>query len=120
MNREIGRDLNAYSGMQKAKKQEKVAFQSNCNALDDSNLTSDEMNESFAYLDSIGRSQVNMLKPTKTTQDAVQKYMDDPNYVENHMAFCDDLVKKGYSLEEADRITQQVFEKLSDERVYEQ
>lgn len=54
----------------------------------------------------------------KTTQNSIKNYMQNPLEVELHTDFCDNLVSRGYKLEEAIHTTDKVFETLSNKDTY--
>lgn len=72
------------------------------------------------YFNALGRTKVNIDKASVENRvtNSVEGLKADPCYVQNHVDFCDELVKKGYSLEEAIEKTDYIFDKLKDEDTY--
>ncbi len=54
----------------------------------------------------------------KNANSAADKFIQDPEYVQSHVEFCDELVEKGYPLEEAIEKTDKCFKILSDKDTY--
>lgn len=51
-------------------------------------------------------------------QKSLQEYAENQAYVEAHIELCDELVKKGYCLEDAIDKTDSIFEILKDKEIY--
>ncbi len=118
MSNEIGRNLKGYENLAQAQVSESLnSFQNAHNSINN-NINSFKNEEAMAFLGTMGMSQVKISKPTQTTIKAVNEFTTDSNYVENHISFCNNLVDNGYTLQEADRITQKVFNKLKDADIY--
>lgn len=71
------------------------------------NKDSKSLNSSLSYLDSIGHAQVNMhadlnsSTPSNGVIYSMEIFKNDPCGVESYNEFCDTLIEKGYSLEDA-------------------
>ena len=67
-------------------------------------------------LNSMGVAQVKMTNP-QTRLSAIE-FLKDEEYATKHVEFCDDLVEKGYKLEDAIQITDKVFAHLKKGSTY--
>lgn len=67
-------------------------------------------------LNSMGMAQVNMTN--SRTKSSVIEFLNNEDYVTSHVEFCDSLVEKGYKLEEAVQITDEVFAHLKKDFTY--
>lgn len=67
-------------------------------------------------LNSLGIAQVHMANPN--VRKAIKNFIDDEDYANAHVDFCDGLVEKGYKLEEAIQITDDVFAHLKKDTTY--
>ncbi len=117
MSNEIGKNLNNFNSITKTSvndKCSKLAQSTNGSKLENNT----KMQETMEFLGTMGLSQVIKAKPSKTTIKAVDELKNDYEYVQNHISFCNNLVAKGYSLQEADRITQKVFSSLKNKNTY--
>ena len=69
--------------------------------------------------DAMGHAKVSMDNGINNRiADSLDVLKKDPEYVQNHIAFCDDLQEKGYSLEDAVIGTDIIFDTLKDEAIY--
>lgn len=68
-------------------------------------------------LDSLGHAKVNMDRACSAKK-SVQSFMQDPMRAELHTDFCDNLIERGYKLEDAIKTTDAVFERLKDKDTY--
>ena len=78
------------------------------------------MEESMAFLGSLGCAQVNMnnLPQNKSVRTSVETFLKDSDFVQSHVEICDELVKKGYPLEIAIKKTDDIFKILQDKKTY--
>ena len=78
------------------------------------------MKDSMEFLGTMGCAQVNMnnLNSTKTTRQAMEKFIQNPEYVQAHVDFCDSLVARGYKLEEAIEKSDIFFGTLKNKNIY--
>lgn len=61
----------------------------------------------------LGRAQVNSVNKIQSgVQKSVEEFIESPEFVEYHTQICDELVKKGYNLEEAILKTDEIFKAL--------
>ncbi len=67
-------------------------------------------------LNSMGVAQVKMTNPQ--TRLSALEFLNDEGYATAHVEFCDDLVEKGYKLEDAIQITDEVFAHLKKGATY--
>ena len=67
-------------------------------------------------LNSMGIAQVKMTNPQ--TRLSALEFLKDEEYATAHVEFCDDLVEKGYKLEDAIQITDEVFAHLKKGATY--
>ena len=76
--------------------------------------------DSMECLGNMGCAQVNMnnLGTSRSVRQAMEKFIQNPEYVQAHVDFCDGLVAKGYSLEDAIQKSDIVFCALKDENIY--
>ena len=83
--------------------------------------SSSDFKDSMTFLGNMGHAQVNMNNTSlnKNTSKVIEEYMKNPEYAQMHTEFCDELVKCGYSLEDAVMQTDNVFSILSDKNTYE-
>ena len=74
------------------------------------------------YLNALGRTKVNIdrVSVNGRVADSVQSLKDDECFAQNHVDFCDGLLKQGYSLEAAIDTTDSIFNTLHDEKTYRQ
>ena len=91
------------------------------------NVSNEEQNEnkkasmknSMDYLGTMGYAQVNMSNPlTKGVKASVDSFLDDPEYVQQHVDMCDDFVEDGMSLIDAIYVTDQILDTLKTEETY--
>ena len=105
-----------------AKKANNVSAQQNRTqiAMPEMDIDKNTMRDSMEFLSSIGCAQVNMdnLNTSRTTRQAMEKFLQNPEYVQAHVEFCDGLVAKGYCLEEAIEKSDLFFGALKDESIY--
>ncbi len=80
---------------------------------------SNSMEKSMNFLGAMGYAQVNMTNPTiKRVQNSVDSFLEDPEYAKQHTETCDELVKRGYKLEDAIDVTDRIFDTLKTEDTY--
>ena len=79
-----------------------------------------DFKDSMAFLGNMGYAQVNLDKNTlnKNVANSVEEIEKNFDYVSFYNEFCDSLIAKGYSLEDAVKYTDLVFDTLSDEKIY--
>lgn len=53
-----------------------------------------------------------------TIEQSTQILKNDPCFVENYLAFCDDLINKGYNCDNAIKITDETFKILKNKDTY--
>ena len=79
----------------------------------------ENMEKSMHFLGSMGYAQVNMNNPlAKRVKSSVDNFLEDPQYASEHTEICDELVKKGYPLEDAINVTDRIFDTLKAEDTY--
>ena len=78
------------------------------------------MQDSMEFLGAMGCAQVNMnnLNSKKSVRQAMEKFIQNPEYVQAHVDFCDSLVARGYKLEEAIEKSDMFFGALKDKNIY--
>ena len=78
------------------------------------------MQDSMKFLGTMGCAQVNMgnLSSSTTTRQAMEKFIQNPEYVQAHVDFCDSLVARGYKLEEAIEKSDLFFGTLKNKNIY--
>lgn len=78
------------------------------------------MKDTFEYLKAMGYAQVNMdnLISQKSVRIAMEKFLQNPELIQEHVEFCDALVACGYSLEEAIEKSDIVFSALKNQNMY--
>ena len=79
------------------------------------NSIKDFNNENISFIDSISEKRAQNELSTKL---AVESFIKDPFEIELHTDFCDNLLSRGYKLEEAIQKTDTVFETLKDKNTY--
>ena len=81
---------------------------------------SESMDKSMEFLGTLGQTYIKRSenKTSQTIRNSIQMFLNDPLYVENYVGFCDDLVEKGYDLDDAIEKTDVVFEALKDKNIY--
>ena len=86
----------------------------------DSSCVGTNVDEPMKYLGTLGVAQVKM--DNKHTSDSVkkstEKFLQNPDGVEAYIDFCDKLIEKGHTLEEAINKTDYVFKALTQEETY--
>ena len=119
MNNDISADVNKYIS-NKASSRQMSSSEANVEISKAENIDSESIKNSFDYLGSLGHAQVNMnkLTPSKTTKEAVKSFVNDPEYAKAHVELCDELVSRGYKLEDAIMKTDKIFNILSDKNTY--
>ncbi len=82
--------------------------------------TSDDYKKTQDYLYTLGLAKVNIDKEAvnKRVEESVKDFKENPEYAQSHVDFCDELVKKGCSLEDAIEKTDYIFDKLKNEATY--
>ncbi len=79
----------------------------------------DSTQNSLNFLGTLGCAQVNMdTTENKRIKEALEKFQSDPEKIKAHTKICDDLVKKGYTLEQAILTTDKIFDILSRKETY--
>jgi len=119
MSNDISDKLNKYIGSNMGHAQIKnvpaknVKFEENNHSTKDYETTQD-------YFNALGRTKVNMDKTSLDNRimSSIQTFKANPDYVQQHIDFCEDLVKNGYNLEEAIIGTDIIFDKLKNETTY--
>lgn len=125
MNNDIPRDMNSYINVPK---------KSNAPLGGDSDMQNEETNlqdsEQVAIdLDMgnsmncvLGKLQVNPKKSADKnaafTKESVEHFMQNPEFAQSHVELCDELVKRGYSLEDAIKKTDMFFDALKNAGTY--
>lgn len=84
------------------------------------NKSNSDFRDSMAFLGSMGCAQVKMDNASLCSRiaNSVAEFKENPDLVNLHTSFCDDLIEKGYSLENAVRCTDAVFRGLKNEETY--
>lgn len=117
MHNEIGKNLNNFTTFAQSNLQENHL--NHAQSMNDNNMCdSIKMQETMDFLGTMGLSQVIKSNPSNTTIKAVDEVKNDYEYVQSHISFCNNLVDRGYTLQEADRITQNVFDNLKNKNMY--
>ena len=78
------------------------------------------MKDSMEFLGTMGCAQVNMnnLNSNKSVRQAMETFIQNPEYVQAHVDFCDALVARGYKLEEAIEKSDVFFGTLKNKNIY--
>lgn len=124
MNNDIPRDMkNTYVNVQK----NAPAF-SSCNSNIQNEEAAEErqmsyefdMEKSMSYM--LGKMQVDSKKSSQKSDssisDSVEKILTNPDFVQSHVDFCDELIQRGYSLEDAIEKTDMFFDALKSADIY--
>ena len=76
--------------------------------------------DSMEVLGALGHAQVNMenLYTNNGVKRSVEQYTQDPLFAQSWVNYCDDLVEKGYNLEDALNKTDEFFSVLKDKNIY--
>ena len=118
MNNDIPSDFKYFGAKkQSGNPSKRTAEKSNVNAAE---THESDFKDSMTFMGNMGCAQVNMSKPnlSSNTAKSVDEFLKDPEYADLYISFGDSLVEKGYKLEDATRITDTVFDALSDKDTY--
>lgn len=79
----------------------------------------ESMQGSINFLGAMGCAQVNMSNlRNKGVKLATEQFLNNPDFVQSHVDFCDSLTQRGIPLEKAILMTDKTFDVLSDENTY--
>ena len=120
MNNDIARDLNKYIGAVPKQNLINPKIKSETPIIKEEIIVSknpDTLKESMEMLGLLGSVQVKR-DAQKTLNQSVEEFIQDPFIVQEKVDFCDNLVQRGYHLEEADNKTRQVFSALQNSKTY--
>ena len=122
MNNDITRGYkNNYINTQKQSSANNVSpVKNNCVTENGGKLEQDNktINEALGFLGTMGLAQINMDNPQSSIRHSVEEILSDSENIEQQVQFCDELVKKGYKLEDDIKKTDDVFKILSDKNTY--
>ena len=122
MNNDITRGYkNNYINTQKQSSANNMSpVKNNCVTENGEKLEQDNktINEALGFLGTMGLAQINMDNPQSSIRHSVEEILSDSENIEQQVQFCDELVKKGYKLEDAIQKTDDVFKILSDKNTY--
>jgi len=120
MNNDISRDLHKHiiSSNQHANNKSVSASVSK-NQVGEAQAQNNYLNTQN-FLSMLGRTKVNMDKTSVNNRVAsyVEAFKNDSQYSQNYVEFCDGLLEKGYSLEDAIIGTDIIFKGLKQESTY--
>ena len=118
MNNDISSNYNYVGAKNQAKPSKKKVKEAKTSAAP---VQDSDFKSSMTFMGSMGCAQVRMKKAlASNVQESVNQYVIDPDLAALQVEFCDSLVKRGQSLEDAVSFTGAVFDKLSDSKIYEQ
>ncbi len=118
MNNEISSDLTKHISSKYAHAKSKGAHAKTAQNPDD--YCENNFEASQDYLNALGRTKVNMDRPSLESRinSSLNILKADPEFVQNHVDFCDFLQEHGYSLEEAIIGADIILDKLRKEETY--
>lgn len=117
MNNDIAQDVNHYINIPKISKNTDKTTEAElcCNNVSSQKTTADSM----GCLSAMGYAQVNMDNPfSKACVQAIEEFKQNPELVEAQIELQDELVKKGYTLEEAIIKSDSIFSILKQQDLY--
>ena len=79
-------------------------------------ISTDVVQSPMDCLGSMGVAQVKMTNPR--VKQSVIEFLNDEEFATSHVDFCDNLVQKGYKLEDAIKVTDEVFAHLKKDSIY--
>lgn len=126
MNNDIPRDMNSYINVPK-KSNALLGGDSDVQNEEEKNLQNSrqaaidvDMEKSMNCM--LGKLQVNSKKSADkngtSAKESVEYFIQNPEFAQSHVELCDELVKRGYSLEDAIKKTDMFFDALKNAGTY--
>ncbi len=113
MSNEIRSNLNKYTKINSTIHKNNASCANDLPQPERIETSADAMN----FLGAYGCAKVKMDKHL-STKNSAESFMRDPFAAELHNGFCDELVSRGYKLEDAINTTDTMFETLKDKNTY--
>lgn len=120
MNNDISRDLNSFIKTTQRQKQNNARIPADMPIQNSEKILPDKsksLEDSMGFLGVLGSMQVKR-DLSKSVNNAVEEFIEDPEKIKEKVDFCDELVARGYCLEDADKKTCEVFHVLEDPNTY--